>query len=195
MPPITRIIASKLESGDAPEVIARALGISTDVVNSHIKIIRRFPCRPLDEELTEEDRGEEDSRSMVDCGEASQRAKVSEYLDASWSGKLSVDARRQLRMWADGASQKEVARKLGVDQGNLSRRIKAVLNEIDKAAQDWESMIQEVEQEEVLENQSREAALHEAVAAGNKRADEQIAFEPCTIRRRDRARINWRQNA
>lgn len=85
------------------------------------------------------------------------------------SGKLSVDARKQLRMWTDGASQKEVARKLSVDQGNLSRKIKAVLDELDKAAQDWESPILKAEQEEVLENQQREAALHKAVDAGDEK--------------------------
>jgi len=43
VPPLTRLIASKLDRGEAPEVIARALGISTNLVNSHIKIIQRFP--------------------------------------------------------------------------------------------------------------------------------------------------------
>ena len=180
VPPVTRLIASKLESGDAPEAIGRALGISTDIVNCHIKIIRRFPCQPLDEDFMEEAVAARenpappphpDSQPMVDRdrGTATQRAKVHGYLDSPMSAKLSADVRKQLRMWADGASQKEVARKLGVDQGNFSRRIKAVLNEIDKAARAWKSIMLEAEQEEVLEKQRREAALQEAVAAGDKK--------------------------
>lgn len=47
MPPVTRAVASKLASGDAPERIARALGIPTEIVNRHIReIIRFFPCQP-----------------------------------------------------------------------------------------------------------------------------------------------------
>jgi len=61
-------------------------------------------------------------------GEASQRAKVLEYLNSPTSkGKLSAGARKELRMWAEGASQNEVERKLGVHQGTLSRKIKAAL--------------------------------------------------------------------
>jgi hypothetical protein len=62
------------------------------------------------------------------AGEASQRAKVLGYLNSSASkGKFPEDARKQLRMWAEGASQKEVERKLGVRQGTLSKRIRAAL--------------------------------------------------------------------
>ena len=149
VPRLTRLIASKLESGDAPEHIARALGISIEIVNQHVKVIQCFPCRPLDEKLMEEEQQEEDleqfaaalhkavatsesktsSPSSAFVDEAWQRAKVLEYLDTAMSGKLSEDVRKQLRMWAEGASQREVGRKLGVDQGNLSRRIKAALQE------------------------------------------------------------------
>jgi hypothetical protein len=61
-----------------------------------------------------------------------------------------------------------VGRKFGVDQGNLSRRIKAVLNEAYKAAPFEESM-REAEQEEILENQRREEALRKALAASDKK--------------------------
>ena len=151
VPPVTRLIASKLESGDVPEQIARALGTPIETVNRHIKINQCFLCRLLNEKLLEAEQEDEDLRRfatvlhravatyhaptilpdnsdgpMADGGEASQRAKALGYLDSPRSGKLSADVRKQLRMWAEGASQKEVGRKLGVDQGNLSRRIKAV---------------------------------------------------------------------
>jgi DNA-binding CsgD family transcriptional regulator len=154
VPPVTRLIATKLESGEAPEQIARALGIQIETVNNHIKVIQCFPCRSEDEKFLEAEQHDEDlerfaaalhkavaadkpkmlateaiSPSSAIDGEAAQRAKVLEYLDSPRSGKLFTDARKQLRMWSEGASQREVGRKLGVDQGNLSRRIKAALNE------------------------------------------------------------------
>lgn len=197
VPPVTRLIASKLESGDAPGKIARALGIPIETVNRHINIIQCFPCRSLDEKLLEAEQEDEDlkrfaavlhravatyhgppihpdnsDRPMVDRGKASQRAKVLGYLDSPASGKLSADARKQLRMWAEGASQKEVGRKLGVDQGNLSRRIKAAVNEVyrvESAIAQIEKETGEARQEEAQENQRREEVLRKAVAAGDEK--------------------------
>jgi len=147
VPPMTRLIASKRESGETPDQIARALGISIEIVNRHIKVIQCFPCRSEDEKFLEDEQQDEDLKRFTVAlyraveprsqiaeetshgGEAAQRAKVLEYLNSSESLKLSAHAREQLQMWAEGASQREVGRKLGVDQGNLSRRIKAALNE------------------------------------------------------------------
>jgi len=153
VPPVTRLVASKLEGDDTPEQIARALGISIETVSGHIKLIQCFPCWSEDEKFLETEQQEEDLERFAAAlhkavaagepetqaaeeishgeasGEAAQRAKVLEYLNSPGSGKLSTHARKQLQMWAEGASQREVGRKLGVDQGNLSRRIKAALNE------------------------------------------------------------------
>jgi len=58
------------------------------------------------------------------AGEAAQRAKMVLFLSAPASRGMSNDLRTAARMWAEGASQNEVARKLGKDQSTVSRRIK-----------------------------------------------------------------------
>jgi hypothetical protein len=75
-------------------------------------------------------------------------------------------------MWAEGASQKEVERELGVYQGTLSKRIKAALNEVYKAeldAKQFEKLMQEEQQEEDLETQRREESLRAAVTVGDSK--------------------------
>jgi len=182
LPAVTRLVASKLVGQETPEQISRALGISIETVNGYIKeIIRALHCHkppdPLVGCFTPEQPKRDDLMSRAvevapSDGEASQRAKVLRYLHSPASGKLSADARNQLRMWAEGTSQREVGRKLGVDQGNLSRRIKAALNEayrVESAAAQLDKEMEEARQGEALENQRREQVLRKAVAAGDRK--------------------------
>jgi DNA-binding NarL/FixJ family response regulator len=58
-------------------------------------------------------------------GESAQRARVLEYLNSPASrGKFTKEERKVLKMWAeDGLSQNEIARKLEINQGTISKRI------------------------------------------------------------------------
>lgn len=56
-------------------------------------------------------------------GEASQRAHILKFLNDPRSMAMRSDMRDVARMWAEGASLNEVARKLGKDQSTISRII------------------------------------------------------------------------
>jgi len=69
--------------------------------------------------------GSDSLRVDAQSGEAVQRARVLEYMnDPRSKGKMLPDVRSAVRIWAGGASQSEVARKLGKDQSTVSRWIK-----------------------------------------------------------------------
>jgi DNA-binding NarL/FixJ family response regulator len=62
-------------------------------------------------------------------GEFAQRARVLEYLNSPASrGKFTEETRKLLKMWAeDGLSQNELSRKLGINQGTISKRIRIAI--------------------------------------------------------------------
>lgn len=61
-------------------------------------------------------------------GEEAQRAKLLEYLNSPTSrGKILPSQRNTLRMWAEGATQSDVARKFHLNQGTISKQIRAAL--------------------------------------------------------------------
>ena len=57
------------------------------------------------------------------AGEAAQRARLASFLKAPSSRGMRSDMRTAARLWVEGASQSEVARKLGKDQSTVSRMI------------------------------------------------------------------------
>jgi Helix-turn-helix domain len=57
------------------------------------------------------------------AGEAAQRARLLTFLNAPASRGMRSDMRAAAKMWVEGASQSEVARKLGRDQSTVSRMI------------------------------------------------------------------------
>jgi DNA-binding CsgD family transcriptional regulator len=57
------------------------------------------------------------------AGEAAQRARLASFLKAPTSRGMRSDMRTAAKMWVEGASQNEVARKLGKDQSTVSRMI------------------------------------------------------------------------
>jgi hypothetical protein len=57
------------------------------------------------------------------AGEAAQRARLMTFLNNPKSRGMRSDMRAVARMWAEGASQSEVARKHGKDQSTVSRMI------------------------------------------------------------------------
>lgn len=61
--------------------------------------------------------------SPESAGEASQRAHILKFLNDPRSMAMRSDMRDVARMWAEGASLNEVARKLGKDQSTISRII------------------------------------------------------------------------
>ena len=56
-------------------------------------------------------------------GEASQRAHLLQFLNDPRAMAMRSDMREVARMWAEGASLNELARKLGKDQSTISRII------------------------------------------------------------------------
>jgi hypothetical protein len=60
------------------------------------------------------------------AGEQVQRVKVLGYLNSPISRGMRPDARKAARHWVDGLSQNQIAKKLGIDQSNVSRLIASV---------------------------------------------------------------------
>jgi hypothetical protein len=61
-------------------------------------------------------------------GEATQRSNLLDYLNSPTSRGMPHTMRQAARLWADGASQTEISRRLGVDQSVVSRMIKGARN-------------------------------------------------------------------
>jgi hypothetical protein len=69
--------------------------------------------------------GSSNLRVDPQSGEAAQRARMVLFLNDPASRGIRNDQRAAVRMWAQGDSQNEVARKLKIDQGTVSRWVKS----------------------------------------------------------------------
>jgi DNA-binding CsgD family transcriptional regulator len=111
------------------EVMARAIPVSRVAAKIAAGMDEPTPASEIAEQLFANDEGWEKvaAAQSARSGERAQRAKLSEYLNSLQSrGKMLPGEREAARMWAaDGLSENEIARRQGVNQSTVHRRVDA----------------------------------------------------------------------
>jgi hypothetical protein len=120
---LNRLLPSRPSSEDA---LARLSGVAVE----RVAVVCKLPAKKSDATKSTAAKSVEipdnlDASRVT--GEAGQRERVRRYLQAPMSrGRLAPQMREALHLWVNGASQKDVERKLSISQSTLSRVIKSV---------------------------------------------------------------------
>jgi hypothetical protein len=114
---------------DRGDVMARAVPVSRVAARIAAGMDEPIPASEIAEQLFANDEGWKKAAAAqsASSGELAQRAKLVEYLNSLRSrGKMLPYEREAARMWAaDGLSENEIARRQGVNQSTVHRRIDA----------------------------------------------------------------------
>jgi DNA-binding CsgD family transcriptional regulator len=111
---------------DRGDVMARAVPVSRVAAKIAAGMDEPVATSEIADQLFSNDEGWKKVAAVhsAGSGEIAQRAKLVGYLNSLQSrGKMLPDEREAARMWTDGLSENEIARRQGVNQSTVHRRI------------------------------------------------------------------------